>query len=153
MKAEACVQKHKELKRQGFLVLGADTIVVLGSRIFGKPQNKSQACEFLRALASKTHSVISGFTLWETGSTKLWSGAVETRVTFRDLHEEEIQSYVAGGEPMDKAGAYAIQGEGRKFVSSFSGSWSNVVGLPLERLEEVLRENGWNVRRRTPAQN
>ena len=74
-----------------------------------------------------------------------------TEVKFRALAEQEIADYIATGEPMDKAGAYAIQGEGRKFVSSYTGSWSNVVGLPMERLEKVLNENGWSVRRRKSA--
>jgi septum formation protein len=74
-----------------------------------------------------------------------------TRVRFRSLSEKEISTYVATGEPMDKAGAYGIQGLGGKFVSSFQGSWSNVVGLPLERLEKVLKDNDWNVRHRASA--
>lgn len=151
LKAQSCVEQNKELKQQGFLVLGADTIVVLGRRILGKPQNNAQAREYLRLLSSKTHNVITGFGLVESGTTKVWSGAEVTEVTFRNLSDQEIDTYVASGEPMDKAGAYAIQGGGGKFVSSFSGSWSNVVGLPLERLEKVLSENGWNVRRRAPA--
>ena len=93
---------------------------------------------------------MTGLTLQESGSTNFWTGTEMTEVKFRTLSEVEISDYVAGGEPMDKAGAYAIQGAGGKFVSSYTGSWSNVVGLPMERLEKALKENGWNVGRRSP---
>jgi len=147
VKVQACVEQNKELKQPGFLVLGADTIVVLGAKILGKPENFSQAQHYLRSLSGKTHRVITGFSLLESGSTKVWTGAEMTEVKFRILSAQEIDTYIATGEPMDKAGAYAIQGGGAKFVSSFTGSKSNVIGLPLERLEKVLQENGWNVRR------
>jgi septum formation protein len=150
-KVRACIEQNKELKEQGFLVLGADTIVVLGNTILGKPQNFSEAERYLRSLSGKTHRVITGFYLWESASTKVWTGAEMTEVKFRILGAEEIADYIATGEPMDKAGAYAIQGLGAKFVSSYTGSWSNVVGLPMERLEKALKENGWNVHRRAPA--
>jgi septum formation protein len=141
-KVRACVEQNKEL--------GADTIVVLGDQILGKPRNFSEAQRFLRSLSGKTHRVISGFHLWESGSTKVWTGAEMTEVKFKILNQDEIDGYIASGEPMDKAGAYAIQGLGGKFVASYTGSWSNVVGLPIERLEKVLQDNGWNVHRRTP---
>jgi septum formation protein len=147
-KVQACVDQNKELKEKGFLVLGADTMVVLGDRILGKPENFSQAQHYLRSLSGKTHRVITGFSLLESGSTKLWTGAELTEVKFRILGDKEIDEYIATLEPMDKAGAYAIQGGGAKFVSSFTGSKSNVIGLPLERLEKVLKDNGWTVRRR-----
>jgi septum formation protein len=147
-KLEAAVKQHKELNQHGFLVLAADTIVVLGRQILGKPQNFSEAEKFLRSLSGKTHSVITGFSLLESGSTKGWTGAEISEVKFRVLAAQEIRDYVAGGEAMDKAGAYAIQGDGGKFVSSCTGSKSNVIGLPMERLERVLKDNGWTVHRR-----
>jgi septum formation protein len=150
LKGRAAIEEHKLLKEPGFLVLSADTIVVLGQRVFGKPSGFSQAQQYLRSLSGKTHRVITGLFLLESGTTKVWSGAEMTEVQFRPLSEREIADYVASGEPMDKAGAYAIQGEGHKFVSSLSGSKSNVIGLPLERLERALSENGWNVRRHAP---
>lgn len=152
-KVRACIEQNNELKSPGFLVLGADTIVVLGDKILGKPRSFSEAQQFLRMLSSKTHSVISGFTLWESGSgaTKVWTGAELSEVKFRTLSEREITDYVASGEPMDKAGAYAIQGAGGNFVSGLVGSRNNVIGLPLERLEKVLKENSWNVRRQSSA--
>jgi septum formation protein len=148
-KATACLNSANDLNSNGFLIIAADTIVALGDRAFGKPGTFSEACETLRLLSGKTHSVITGLCLIESGSMKSWEGFEETRVTFRALSEGEIHDYILSGEPMDKAGAYAIQGAGGKFVSSYSGSWSNVVGLPLEMLEKVLQENGWNVRRRS----
>ncbi len=150
-KVEAAVHDHKQLKNHGFLILGVDTIVVLGQRVLGKPANFSEAQQYLRLLSGKTHSVISGFTLCESGSAKAWTGAEKTDVKFRPLGAEEIADYIATGEPKDKAGAYGIQGLGGKFVSSYTGSWSNVVGLPLERLESVLKQNAWIVHRQAPA--
>jgi septum formation protein len=150
VKATACVRQHKELNSPEFLILAADTIVLLGEQILGKPKNPAQAREFLRLLSGKTHRVITGLALlWSGSGAKPWTVSDATEVSFRVLSDEEIAAYVATGEPMDKAGAYAIQGGARKFVSSFRGSWSNVVGLPLEQLEKALQENGWIVSRRT----
>ena len=152
IKAKACVEQHKELKKEGFLILAADTLVLLGDQILGKPGNAAEAADFLRRLSGKTHRVITGLALLPSGprSTQVWTASEVTEVKFRDLSAVDIEAYVDSGEPMDKAGAYAIQGEGGKFVSSFSGSWSNVVGLPLERLERALSENGWTVGRGKP---
>jgi septum formation protein len=150
VKGRAAIDLYNPLKSPGFLILSADTIVVFENYIFGKPENTSQAKDYLHLLSGNAHSVISGIALFESGSTKVWTGWAETNVQFRALSDQEIDSYVASGEPMDKAGAYAIQGDGGKFISSYEGSWSNVVGLPMELLESALRKNGWHVRRRTP---
>ncbi len=149
-KARACLDQNKELKPRGNLILAADTIVALGDQILGKPTSVEEARSFLRLLSGRAHRVITGLSLIETGSERLWEGFDQTEVVFRTLSEEEIREYVATGEPMDKAGGYGIQGRAARFVSSTSGSWSNVVGLPLERLERVLEENGWHVRRQPP---
>lgn len=150
VKARACLDQHKHLNSPGYLILGADTIVCTADQILGKPQDTREATDFLRRLSGKTHNVITGIALLKSGSTEAWSGAVTTAVSFRDLSSAEIAAYVASGEPMDKAGGYGIQGGARAFVSKIEGSWSNVVGLPLERLEEALLENGWDVGRRPP---
>jgi septum formation protein len=150
LKARAAVEHHNELKSPGFLVLGADTMVFFDGRALGKPRDALEAGEYLRLLSGNTHSVMSGFCLLETGSTKFFTAYDQTTVEFRALTEVEIAAYVASGEPMDKAGAYGIQGAAAKFVSSVRGSRSNVVGLPMERLARALEENGWNVRKRTP---
>lgn len=149
-KALAALEQNNELKSPGFLLLCADTVVVADETPLGKPENTSQAIDFLRLLSGKTHSVITGFHLHETGSSNFYTGSDQTFVEFKTLSDQEIKDYVASGEPMDRAGAYAIQGGAKHFVSSIKGSWSNVVGLPMERLEAVLKENRWNVRRAKP---
>jgi len=152
-KAEACVEQHKQLKSGDFLVLAADTVVALGDQKFAKPDSAAEAAEFLRRLSGKTHSVITGLALLETRSGKRFQGFAETMVEFKKLSEAQISEYVATGEPMDKAGGYAIQGLGGNLIASTHGSWSNVVGLPMELLEKALLENGWNVRRVATAKN
>lgn len=153
IKAEACVEQHKHLKSGDYLILAADTIVALGDQMFAKPDSATEAAEFLRRLSGKTHRVITGLALLEIRSGKLWKGSDTTEVEFHSLSEKQISDYVASGEPLDKAGGYAIQGLGSKLVASTRGSWSNVVGLPMELLEKALCENGWNVRRLATAKN
>ena len=121
----------------GSTILGADTIVVLDNRIMGKPTGKLDALEMLTALSGQTHQVITGFCLvLPDGSTI--SKAVCTDVDMRVSSEAELMGYIETGEPMDKAGAYAIQGIGTFLVTAIRGSYTNVVGLPLARVLEVL---------------
>ena len=150
VKAKACLEQYKQLKSGDYLILSADTIVVTDDQILGKPSSAREAYDFLRRLSGRAHRVITGLALLETRTDKLWKGFDQTKVEFHPLTKTQIEEYIASGEPMDKAGAYAIQGLGGKFVSSHYGSWSNVVGLPLELLEKVLVENGWTVDRKTP---
>ena len=150
-KARACIDQNNQLKSHGFLVLGADTMVFLGQQSLGKPLDFSQAVDFLSRLSGQTHRVMTGVALVPTDHGPVWVGHCVTEVTFRQLSAQEIHEYVQTGEPMDKAGAYGIQGLGQKFVSSKSGSWSNVVGLPIESLELALKERGWNVDRKQSA--
>lgn len=150
LKGKAAVEQNNRLKSPGYLVLSADTIVVYEGRILGKPQNSAQATEFLRLLSGKTHRVITAICLHETGTSNFSTAYDVTKVEFRILFASEIQEYVASGEPMDKAGAYGIQGEAKKFVTKVDGSWSNVVGLPIDTLEDLLKEKNWNVRRAKP---
>ena len=149
LKRAAAVAQNNSLKLPGFLILTGDTIVVHQGDVLGKPENREHAIEILRRLSGKSHSAISGLTLGESGVQKFWTGIAETKVEFRPLPEREIVEYVDSGEPMDKAGAYGIQGGARRFVSSIEGSWSNVVGLPMELFESAIAENGWNVRRKS----
>ena len=149
-KGLACFEQHKSLNQPGNLILSADTIVVLGDQILGKPESPPQALDFLRRLSGRTHYVMSGLALLRSGSEERFVTTVVSEVRFRRLTDEEISAYVATGEPMDKAGAYAIQGGAEKFVVSLVGSWTNVVGLPMEVLANVLQEKGWSVGRRTP---
>lgn len=143
------VQRMAELKTldvakeyKNSTVLGADTIVVLDDRIMGKPKDTSDALEMLSALSGKTHQVITGFCIvLPDGSTI--TKAIETAVDMRTSTTDELKSYIATQEPMDKAGAYAIQGIGTFLVSGIRGSYTNVVGLPLTRVLEVLMQ--WEV--------
>ncbi|MGC8490963.1 MAG: Maf family protein [Syntrophobacteraceae bacterium] len=120
-------------------VLGADTIVVVGGRIFGKPSDGEGASQMLETLSNREHEVITGICLaFEGRVCRL--GSVATRVRFKPLSHEEIAAYVKTGEPFDKAGAYGIQGAGAFLVRSLSGSYTNVVGLPLTEIIEWLME-------------
>lgn len=118
------------------IVIGADTIVVLNERIFGKPVDERDAHRMLRELSGKTHQVITGVALVREDHCEAL--AEVTNVCFRDLSDEEITAYVATGEPLDKAGAYGIQGAAGAFVDHIEGDYDNVVGLPVARLERAL---------------
>ena len=122
------------------LVIGADTIVCLGKRLFGKPRDASEARRMLEALAGKTHQVITGVCLIELAARREKLFAVNTTVAFRSLTATQIREYVKTVHTLDKAGAYAIQERGDMIVEKISGSYSNVVGLPLERLGQELRD-------------
>jgi len=122
------------------LVIAADTMVVLGSVILGKPGSRDDAFDMLSLLSGKTHSVITGVAVrWRDRSV---SAREETLVSFRELSEAQIRAYLSGGESGDKAGAYAIQGWGSLLVSSIRGCYFNVVGLPLFRLSRLLESVG-----------
>ncbi len=125
----------------GVTVLGADTVVVLEDRIMGKPESKLNALEMLTALSGRTHQVITGFCLVLPDGSRT-SRAVSTDVDMRVSTEIELMGYIETGEPMDKAGGYAIQGIGTFLVSAIRGSYTNVVGLPLARVLEGLLEWG-----------
>lgn len=121
----------------GMIVLGADTVVAIEEHILGKPVDAKDACSMLRRLSGKLHAVVTGVCLHSTEKTVCFH--VATAVLFRDLSEEEIAAYVATGDPLDKAGAYAIQNGAAGFVRRIDGSYSNVVGLPLCETIEAIR--------------
>ena len=128
------------------LILGADTIVTFNGKIFGKPKDTFDAKKMLSELSGKTHEVITGFCLINTTQNEPSSSASSltvahdiTQVTFKTLTKNEIANYVATNEPMDKAGAYAIQGGAKEFVEKITGSWSNVVGWPVEKIKTLLK--------------
>lgn len=128
------------------LVLGFDTLVFLDGIPLGKPKDKDDALRMLTALSGRTHQVISGVAL-ASGGKILSSGVEKTDVLFRSSDISEIAEYIDSGEPMDKAGAYAIQGKGARFVESIHGCYYNVVGLPVTRTLKMLKnlqeiENG-----------
>lgn len=144
-KARALVDSGKLLKSKKNLVLAADTMVLLKGRLLGKPKNLEEARQFLDRLSGETHSVITGICLWPTDTNRPVKNFDATQVEFRTLSPQEIQAYLETGEPMGKAGAYAIQGVGQKLIQGYQGSWSNVVGLPLEKLEDILHQQGWEI--------
>lgn len=119
-------------------VLGADTIVVLDGRVLGKPDDEDHAAKLLGDLLGEHHLVITGFTLVDSARLECHTEFVASEVVMRTADETEIRAYVATREPLDKAGAYALQGEGARFVESVAGSRSNVIGLPIERILELL---------------
>ena len=127
------------------LVLGGDTVVVSGDRILGKPNSEAEAVEMLLALAGRTHEVFSGLALvaGRGANASRLSRHDRTRVTFRAFGRDVAEAYVAAGEPMDKAGAYGIQGLGAALVRSVEGDYTTVVGLSVSGLLELLGEAGW----------
>lgn len=129
---------------EGIWVLGADTVVALDGKILGKPKNEEHAKEMLRELSGNTHSVFTGVTFYkkEKGGDKSVSFAEETRVTFYPMTEEEIDAYVSGGDPMDKAGAYGIQGAAAVYIQRIEGDYNTVVGLPLAAVYQKMKDLG-----------
>lgn len=119
-------------------VLGADTVVALDGKIFGKPADPAANARMLRELAGKWHEVITAIALWRNGVFAA-EDAVVTRVLFTPLSEAEIAEYVASGEGLDKAGGYAIQGLAAKFVAGIDGCYYNVVGLPVSAVAELVK--------------
>lgn len=144
-KAMASLETYKPLKDETFLILAADTMVVLDGEPLGKPQDMNQAIDYLRRLSGHTHQVKTAVILMEGNPQcpNLRQGLETTEVTFRPLSEKEIQEYVATGEPMDKAGAYGIQGAAGQFVEKIKGPFDNVVGLPIELVHKLLKEGAW----------
>lgn len=136
-KADAVAQKFP-----GHYVLGADTIVVVEEEVLEKPSDRADAARMLRRLSGRGHQVTTAVCLI-TPERHKDTRACTTRVFFRELKEEEIQQYIATQEPMDKAGAYAIQGGAARWTSRMEGEYSNVVGLPLSLVTEMLRANGY----------
>lgn len=126
-------------KRHEGLIVAADTLVALDGRALGKPADDTEAKAMLRALSGRTHDIVTGVCVMDAASGKYMVEADRTGVCFRVISEEEIEAYVATGEPRDKAGAYAIQGGAGVFVARYEGSWTNGVGLPMELLDKMLR--------------
>jgi septum formation protein len=122
------------------VVLGADTVVHIGNQLFEKPADRAEALAHLTRLSGATHQVTTGVALRLGERQKVWT--TTTEVCFRPFGWAEAEAYLATGEADDKAGAYGIQGRGAAFVSHVKGSWTNVVGLPLESVIEALREMG-----------
>ena len=135
LKASATAQRHPDRP-----VLGADTVVVVDGDVLGKPADQGDAERMLRRLSGRQHEVLTGLALAWRG--EMHSHLERTDVWIRDLGEAELAWYLASGEPMDKAGAYAIQGLASRFVTRVDGSYSNVVGLPVAAVVALLRRVG-----------
>lgn len=129
-------------RTDGRFFIGADTIVLCGREIMGKPRDAEDAKRMLRKLSGRAHQVITGFAIIDKNTYRNKSGTVSTDVVFKKLTDEEIDAYVLTGCPMDKAGAYAIQGGAAYMVERIDGSYTNVVGLPLCEVVEALRGMG-----------
>jgi septum formation protein len=136
-KATAVAPKYPDA-----IIIAADTIGVLRRRVIGKPRSPGEAVKILQSLSGKTHRVITGLTVLDTGSHRMITRTIETYVHIKVLTQQEIQNYVHSGEPLDKAGAYAIQGLGALIVEKIVGDYYNVVGLPLKTLADCLKEMG-----------
>jgi septum formation protein len=140
-KAEAVLARRG---RSGEVVLAADTTVVIGDRILGKPRDRKEAVEMLLSLAGRNHDVLTAWALLHSdgGSAARQCGIVRSTVRMREIARAEAESYAASGEPMDKAGAYAAQGEGRRFIGAIVGPLDNVIGLPMEPVMAALANAG-----------
>lgn len=137
---KAAVGKAKDVgsRNPTSKVIGADTIVVLNGRIFGKPKDPGDAKRMLKAFSGKTHQVITGMAVYKKDPENLITAHESTDVTFKELSEEEIDNYINEDKVYDKAGSYAIQEIGDKFIKEIKGDYDNVVGLPISRLKEML---------------
>ena len=124
------------------LVIGADTMVVLENKIIGKPTDAENARQILRQLSGQEHKVITGVAVVHS---KIFSAVSISHVRIKVLTPNEINSYVESGEPMDKAGAYAIQGKGSFLIESYSGSYSNIIGLPMGLLKDLLQKLNFSI--------
>ncbi|MEP9412287.1 MAG: septum formation protein Maf [Candidatus Brocadia sp.] len=131
-------------KVENAIIISADTIVVQDKNILGKPRDPHDARRILSLLSNSEHTIITGVCVMDIPSKKKLLRTDRTCIKMRQISEEEIKVYVRTGEPMDKAGAYAIQGEGKKFIEKIEGSYSNAVGLPLEIVQEMLN-NFFNI--------
>jgi len=123
-------------------IIGADTVVVIGGQILGKPVSRSDAREMLKSLSGQTHIVLTGFCICCKAKNGFFSETIKTEVLFKNLTDEEVEWYIHTKEPFDKAGAYAIQGLGTFLVKSINGSYTNVVGLPVCEVLEILIKEG-----------
>jgi septum formation protein len=140
-KAEACALKLGA--KYPAIVLGADTVVVAGAEVLGKPSSPLVAREMLLKLRGREHQVITGFAVLRLSGGALRTGHEITRVWIAPMTDVEVDTYVATGEPLDKAGAYAIQGIAGRFIPRIEGCYFNVVGLPLARIWQALLDLGW----------
>lgn len=145
---ELSVQKAEEvagrIQEKDVIILGADTVVVFDGQILGKPKDEAEAERILSMLSGNTHSVYTGVTLIviQDGKSERHSFYEETKVTMYPMTKQQILSYIRTGEPMDKAGAYGIQGKGALYIEKIHGDYNNVVGLPVAKIFQRMRKSG-----------
>jgi len=140
IKAKDVARRHEDA-----IIIAADTFVVLDNEIIGKPKSEGDAKKILKKLSNKPHLVMTGFTVIDTKTGRTITKSVETKVYFKKLTTNEIDNYVKSGEPLDKAGAYGIQEKGAIFIEKIEGDYSNVIGLPIFKLMETLKEFGVSI--------
>ncbi len=143
-RAKALAVANRMGRRPRRLVLGADTLVVIDGEMLGKPRDADDAVRLLTRLVGRRHRVITAVALAATDTLEVHDTTVESDVVMRPADAREVRAYIATGESLDKAGAYAAQGEGRRFIERIEGSESNVIGLPLEETLALLRAAGLN---------
>jgi septum formation protein len=144
-KARACLDLNKHLINQDFLILAADTMVIIDDETLGKPRDFNEAFEFLRRLSGRSHQVKTALFLINCKTLKHDQELATSKVYFRNIENSEILNYVNSGETMDKAGGYGIQGIGGTFVDKVDGEMDTVVGLPLSVFKKILTRNNWDV--------
>jgi septum formation protein len=127
------------------LVIAADTLVFLDDHVLGKPADAAEARQMLAKLSGRTHQVLTGLSIVDTGSRKTAEGSESTDVTFRSLSSSEIDKFIAAVNPVDRAGAYTVDGPGSLLVARYDGCYQNVLGLPLVKLDLLLRELGYDL--------
>lgn len=129
----------------GPVVIAADTLVFIGEHVLGKPADRAEACAMLDKLSGNTHQVLTGLSLVDTSTGRTAEGYESTDVTFRDLGLAEIEVFVDAVNPVDRAGAYTVDGPGSLLVAQYNGCYQNVLGLPIVRLDLLLRELGYSL--------
>lgn len=135
---KAAAAAKTALKSKQSFIISADTIVTLDGEILGKPSDRDNARDMLRSLSARTHEVYTGYCVMRLADGKTVCNSVCTKVKFKELADAAVDAYIATGEPMDKAGAYGIQGKGSVLIDSISGDYFNVVGLPISALSDTL---------------
>ena len=145
--ANACAKRDEVARRlpDPSLVIAADTLVFLGDQTLSKPAGLDEACRMLARLSGRTHAVLTGLALVDTETGAAAQGVERTDVTFRALSDEEIAHFVHAVRPVDRAGAYTVDGPGSLLVAGYSGCYQNVLGLPIVRLDLLMRELGYNL--------
>lgn len=145
-KARTVFSSLKSSLEKPYIVLGSDTEVIFGGKTLGKPADHEDAYRILRSLSGNQHTVITAICMIESEHGQESSDYELSQVTFKALSDEKIWSYIQSGDPMDKAGAYGIQGPGRELIDHFEGTLENIMGLPVERVKTILKKNSWKVK-------